>query len=132
MMKLTWAAILPLDTDGICDAVSPQGEAILRALAAGTPLREIGARHGISRERTRQLATRALSRIVCSAAAIDALPAVSRPEARVKLALKATRRRMLRNMRSRHIDYDPEVMPDLIAWLKAEAVRQGERCITLA
>ena len=118
-----WAAALPLDL--FAEVVTPRQALILGRIANGETLRDIGEALDISGQRVRDIAKAAILAIGRSPV-VDDLPFASRSKARLKVALRAARRR-LHGARHRLRWLPPEdpgtVAQDLIDWLKREVER---------
>lgn len=132
----SWASLLPLGHAPY--AMQPRRVRALELMARYGRLVDVGAALGVSGERCRQILRIALRDFVRHVD-LDTLLDSRRDEARVKMALRATRRRLdwqgwrrsgsydsLAAGRG-HPDYGADPVQDLIDWLKREARRRSEQ-----
>lgn len=129
-----WAALLPLGHAP--HAMQPRRVRALELMARHNQLAVVGAALGVSGERCRQILRMALRDFVRHVD-LDTLLDSRRDEARVKMALRATRRRLwwqgwrragLRDTLAagrENPDYGADPVQDLIGWLKREARRRA-------
>lgn len=129
-----WAALLPLGHAPY--AMQPRRVRALELMARHNQLAVVGAALGVSGERCRQILRVALRDFVRHVD-LDTLLDSRRDEARVKVALHATRRRLrwqgwrkagLRDSLAAgrdHPDHGADPVQELIDWLKREARRSA-------